>query len=153
MIWPAPEQFLLLQLLLAALLSGLAWTVQVAIYPVFKSIPDSASFRAYHDRYTKQITFLVGPLMVIELLISPLFVISPTLGQASSMGWILALMAPINLVSTGIFFVPMHNRIANSAHDTRHELIDRLVSLSYLRTGIWTLKSFLILRLLYWPLG
>ena len=153
MTWPAPEQLILLQLLLSAILTGLAWTVQVAIYPVFKSIPDTDSFRSYHERYTRQISFLVGPLMVIELLISPFFVISPTLGQSANMGWILALMAPLNLISTGILFAPMHTKLSQSAHEKRHELVDRLVSLSYLRTGIWTLKSFFIVRLLYWPLG
>ena len=41
--------------------------VQLIIYPSFKNY-DNSNFRSFHSSYTKKMFFIVGPIMIIELL-------------------------------------------------------------------------------------
>jgi hypothetical protein len=50
-------------------LVGLIWLVQVVAYPLFAKVGPS-EFGAYHEAHSRLITFVVGPLMVGELVAS-----------------------------------------------------------------------------------
>ena len=47
-------------------LVGLIWTVQGALYPLFQNVGDR-EFVAYHGRHMAMITWVVGPLMLLEV--------------------------------------------------------------------------------------
>jgi len=63
-----PRAALLLQLQLGTTLPlvGLIWFVQIVAYPLFARVGADA-FPAYHEAHARLITFVVAPLMVLEL--------------------------------------------------------------------------------------
>ncbi|MDF1850556.1 MAG: hypothetical protein P1U85_06980 [Verrucomicrobiales bacterium] len=57
---------LLTQLVSTAGMFGVIWQVQLITYPQFASI-DPVSFPEFHLQYCQRITWIVGPLMLLEL--------------------------------------------------------------------------------------
>jgi hypothetical protein len=47
-------------------MAGVIWTVQLVIYPLFAGVGEDG-FIAYHTDYSERITWIVGPLMIVEL--------------------------------------------------------------------------------------
>lgn len=119
-------------------LVGLIWTVQLVHYPLFANV-GADRFRAYHARHTRTITFIVGPLMLTELLTAILL-----LAGGVREPWLLASLPPLlfNWFSTGLVQVPLHNRLANGFDP---EACRRLVSTNWWRTLAWTLRGACLL--------
>ena len=116
----------------------LIWLVQLIIYPSFVDVLPER-FVAWHDRYTRVVQWLVGPLM---------------LGQTISLGWLLAtrptalnvlacISALIAVCVTGAISVPMHQQLhANGADPLT---IARLIRSNWIRTIGWTLSFVFLL--------
>lgn len=115
----------------------LIWLVQLVIYPAFAEI-DPGKFVAWHSRYTRAITWIVGPLM---------------LGQAIAMGRLVAIRPRIPNILAAILVavcwavtarvaVPLHEMLQSGGH---HEArIRHLVKINWIRTVAWSL-AFLLL--------
>ncbi len=56
---------LLVQIASTCLLTGLIWTIQVVHYPLFAHV-GRETFIDYQAKHARRITFVVGPLMLIE---------------------------------------------------------------------------------------
>ena len=119
-------------------LVGLIWTVQLALYPMFSSV-GAAEFRAYHNRHTTQITWVVAPLMLIELFTGAWMVIE---GERDL--WLLLSLAPLGLnwLSTWRVQVPLHERLSSGFDAHVHQ---RLVGTNWWRTFSWTVRGFAVL--------
>ena len=94
---------------------GVIWFVQLVQYPGFAHV-DAASFPAFHAHHTRQITLVVGPLMLVELV---------------AMIW----------VSTALVQVPAHGRLAESFDVSTWQ---HLVRTNWLRTIAWTARAALL---------
>jgi hypothetical protein len=115
-------------------LVGLIWTVQLVQYPLFADVGPDA-FPAFHARHTRQITWVVAPLMLAELATAVLLVAR---GPASP--WLLASLVPLAAVwlSTWLVQVPLHDRLADGFDAAAH---GRLVATNWIRTAAWTLRG------------
>lgn len=115
-------------------LVGLIWTIQLAHYPLFAQIGPEA-FPAYHQRYTKQITWVVAPLMFTEIGTAGLILIS-----GSRDPWFLASLVPLafNWLSTWRVQIPLHEKLAQGFDTDAHQ---RLVATNWWRTAAWTLRG------------
>ena len=115
-------------------LVGLIWTVQLVHYPLFAQVGAEA-FRSYHARHTRQITWIVAPLMAVELLTAILLV---TRGAREP--WLLASLAPLafNWISTWRVQIPLHDRLANGFDADVHR---RLVATNWWRTAAWSIRG------------
>ena len=107
--------------------------VQLIIYPSFKNY-DNSNFRSFHSSYTKKMFFIVGPIMIIELLSTLYFVIKNTFLFPST---IVALI----WLTTFFLIVPVHNSL-NSAFSIRTH--KKLLRLNIVRTSFWVLKLLII---------
>ena len=87
-------------------LVGLIWTVQVVHYPLFASV-GGEEFRRYHARHTRQITWVVAPLMAVELVTALLL-----LARGEREPWLVASVAPLafNWLATWRVQIPLHNQ-------------------------------------------
>ena len=47
------------------MLTGLIWTIQIVHYPLFEQVGEDRFVR-YHERHMRRITWVAGPLMLIE---------------------------------------------------------------------------------------
>ncbi len=115
-------------------LFGLIWVVQLVHYPSFHYV-DPDRFVAFHRHHTRSISFIVLPLMLVELGLGAVLV------WQSDLDWkyITALII-VGLIwaSTFLIQVPDHNALGKGKDDS---LIARLVKTNWIRTVLWTLKA------------
>jgi len=115
-------------------LVGLIWTVQLVHYPLFAQV-GVETFRTYHARHTRKITFIVAPLMAVELLTAVLLF----LGGARE-PWLLASFGPLlfNWLATWRVQIPLHARLAAGFEPEAHR---QLVATNWWRTLAWTVRG------------
>tara|TARA_R110001592_G_scaffold81119_1_gene241043 strand:+ start:584 stop:1033 length:450 start_codon:yes stop_codon:yes gene_type:complete len=122
-------------------LFGLIWTIQLVHYPTFLHIAPERflQFEAFHQR---QISFVVLPLMVVELLSTLyLFFVPPAILPAwcATIG---VLLLAIIWTSTFLIQVPLHNVLSKGYDELT---ITRLVRSNWIRTIAWSLRSAVVL--------
>lgn len=131
-----PDLWPLLQLVLAGALAGLIWTVQIAVYQHFPRMIARAgaeAFRAYHADYTRSMGYVAGPLMLAELAV---VLALAGWGRGAFDGTGAALVGLLWLHTFGLM-VPLHARLQTAPTEA---LARRLVTLNWLRTGLWTAR-------------
>ncbi len=132
--------FPFINLITSWILVGLIWVIQSVHYPTFAFI-DTANFQAFHQHHTSAITFIVMPLMLVEL----------GLGIYLAKQQPSIYLAPIILValiwlSTFLLQVPIHNALGQGKDSF---LIQKLVNTNWIRTILWTIKAIWVSVLLY----
>lgn len=125
------------------LMTGIIWLVQVVQYPLFAAVGKEA-FAAYHSGHTRQIAFVVLPVMLVELAGALGLVIAPPPG-VPRLGALagLALLGAI-WASTAFVQVPQHGLLAEGFDG---EAWRQLVAGNWLRTAAWTARAVLWLAL------
>lgn len=110
----------------------LIWLVQVIIYPAFAEITPSR-FAAWHARYTRTITAIVGPLMFAQVgLMGALLLRRPRPAWVAASALVLVAWA-----ATARLAVPLHDELQARGQDL--DTIGRLVRINWVRTAAWTL--------------
>jgi len=119
---------------------GLIWLVQLVLYPAFGYI-EPQQFRKFHFLHTQRITFIVGPLMCVELGASlGIFLSQPSVFWGTGLALTLAIWLNTFFVS-----VPAHNQLAlGDSKEVRTEQIERLVRTNWFRTILWTARGALV---------
>jgi NAD(P)-dependent dehydrogenase (short-subunit alcohol dehydrogenase family) len=133
-----PHALLVTQAIATLALTGLIWLVQLVHYPGFMNI-DSAQFGSFHTMHSTRITWIVAPLMVIELLASVAWCFDDPRRITAFIG--LALVAVV-WASTAFVQVPLHSQLSDgfSVH-----VIERLVRTNWIRTLAWSARSILVI--------
>jgi len=119
-------------------LVGLIWVIQLVHYPLFAQV-GRETFQDYHRRHTRQITWVVAPIMFTELATAAWLVFA-----GSREPWLLASFVPLggNWLSTWRVQIPLHEKLAKGFDEQTHE---RLVATNWWRTAAWTLRGFCLL--------
>lgn len=130
------------QLSLTLPLVGLIWFVQVVHYPLLRE-GGSDSFVRAHRTHTVRTAWIVGPLMVGELVVSMLLVVY---GDERILGLARIGLALVGVVwlSTFLVQVPLHERLSRGWDARAHSA---LVRSNWLRTGTWTVRGAIALLL------
>lgn len=121
-------------------LIGLVWTVQLAIYPQFVHV-GADGFGSYHARYARGIAFVVGPLMVLELVTGIRLMAQVTPGSSMAVEWSAFGLLLVNWAVTGLVSVPLHKKLG-AAYSERSARL--LAATNWIRTGAWTLRGVLV---------
>lgn len=120
-------------------MTGLIWLIQLIHYPSFKFI-NPTHFSEFHRFHSNTITYIVGPIMTIELL-SGFYLF---FHQKSNLMFNLNLLGLLLIwAATAFLSVPSHAKLALGFTDTSASF---LISTNWIRTAIWSLRS---LGLLY----
>ena len=122
-------------------LVGLIWTIQLAHYPLFAQVGREV-FQAYHKRYTKQITWVVAPLMLTEIITAAgLLVFSDSRDP-----WFLGSLVPLGIIwlSTWRVQIPLHDKLADGFDARAHE---RLVVTNWWRTIAWNFRGLCLIMI------
>lgn len=125
------------------MLTGLIWMVQLVHYPLFALVGKDA-FCAYASDHVRRITWVVGPLMIIEGLsaVSLLLVMDagwPRLLAATGLVLLLVIWT-----STIVLQVPCHHRLCRAFNLSIHR---RLVATNWIRTLTWSARGVLAIAL------
>ena len=121
-------------------LVGLIWTIQMVHYPLFAQVGPE-HFVAYHRRHTREITLVVGPLMLAELVTAALLVL-----EGNRDPWLLASLPLLALIwiSTGLVQIPLHNTLTTGFDAHAHR---RLVTTNWWRTAAWSARGICIMMM------
>ena len=120
-------------------LVGLIWTIHVVHYPLFASV--GSGFRAYHESHMHRITFVVGPLMLAELVTAFALWMSPPVGTDPRL-WLAGLvLLGVVWLETALFAVPQHGRLETGFDQGTHRA---LMAGNLVRTLAWTGRGLLV---------
>lgn len=126
-------------------MAGVILIVQIVHYPLFANV-GSASFPAYESLHAQKITWVVAPLMLLELATAIALVVQRPLGASAFLIWIgLVLLAAIWL-STAFVQVPLHSALADGFDSAVHR---KLVVTNWVRTVAWVARAFIAAALLH----
>lgn len=133
------------QLLATLFMCGLIWFVQLVHYPLMKEVA-ATGFVRYERRHQRATTRVVAPAMLLELMTAIALAIACGPGTARLLA--IANLGLLGLIWASTLFIqmPIHKRLGRG-YDAA--LIDRLVLSNWLRTGLWSVRSFLVLWLAY----
>ncbi|SMF08172.1 hypothetical protein SAMN06296036_104274 [Pseudobacteriovorax antillogorgiicola] len=119
-------------------LTGLIWTIQLVHYPSFHWIADNR-FEAFARFHAQRITYIVGPMMLLEL------------GTALGLIYLLPHQRLFTIgngllvigiwMSTLGFSIPCHSKLQKSRDP---KTIDRLIITNWPRTILWTVRTALL---------
>ena len=120
-------------------LFGLIWTVQIVHYPSFRYI-DKKRYFEFQEFHMKRISYVVMPLMLIELLSGSILLMH----NLDDLYFILSFVCLV-IIWAWTFFVnvPIHSKLMKSYEAKQ---LDKLILSNWPRTILWTVKLFLINR-------
>ena len=140
----AAETLLLLHAGATLFMTGLIWFVQRVHYPLF-ALVERADFPRYAHEHQRRTTWVVAPVMLLELGTAIALVGEFSTAPSRQLAWIGLVLLAVIWLSTVLLQVPAHRRLA-SGFDRR--TIDWLVRSNWIRTIAWTLRAILALWLL-----
>ncbi len=135
---------LLFQALASCGMFGLIWLIQLAHYPLQVYVP-AERFVDYQASHMRRVTFIVGPLMMIELVTSVWLVQLPLQGSMLLAAWIGIGLIVVIWLSTAALQIPCHYRLERGRNDV---VINRLVLTNWIRTIAWTGRAGISLWML-----
>ncbi len=129
-------------LIFSAIMVGVIWVIQLVHYPSFHFI-DKAIYDSFQKFHMNKISIIVIPVMILELATGFLLLIgnSKNILIIISFG-ILILIWGI----TGLFFSDAHGKLISGYNEL---IVNKLVSMNWIRTALWTFKMILLLYLSY----
>ena len=116
----------------------LIWLVQLIVYPSFQYIA-RGSFSCWHGRYTRIVSFVVVPLMVVQVMTHSIGLYREPTWQ-NGLGIVLVGLV---WVATFTLSVPCHHRLGEEGRNQEH--IARLIQTNWLRTVTWSFVFLLSL--------
>lgn len=120
---------------------GVISVVQVVHYPLFRHV-GASSYATYQSAHMRRITWIVAPLMTIELGTAGVLAWAPPLGVPPWVAWTGLGLVIILWGITGILLVPLHRSLIRGFDtDTHH----RLVRTNWIRTVLWAVRGGLVL--------
>ena len=137
------KSLLIAQLVSTLFMTGLIWCIQLVHYPLFARVGD-ATFAEYEQDHQRRITWIVMPVMLVEL-VSSVMLLNTSLRQSNPavIYFGIALLAVI-WISTAVLQVPLHNTLTAGLN---RRVVDRLVSTNWIRTVCWSVRSALVVWL------
>ena len=108
----------------------LIWLVQLIIYPSFNYL-ERPKLLSWHGKYSMRISLVVIPLMLGQL-----FITIFQLMNGSLIIYLIAILVLSVWLITFLYFVPAHGKISRNEIDDR--ILDRLVTVNWWRTVIWS---------------
>ena len=124
---------------------GLIWFVQIVHYPLMLQV-DSASFTTYERLHTRQTSWVVGPLMLLELVAAVLLTAVIDAQDTYYLAWIGFALLIVIWLSTMLLQVPCHRGLERAFDPGT---IRRLVATNWIRTIAWTGRSVVALILVF----
>jgi len=125
---------------------GVIWMVQLVQYPLFKDVGANA-FKEYHAGHVTRITYVVLPLMTLEVATAIGFTWLHVQPPVGAYVWYASLTGLVAIwVSTMFWQVPAHDKLSNGFQSQVHAT---LVGGNWLRTGLWSFRAGAVLYCSY----
>ncbi len=135
------ENFLFyLHIVTTSMMIGLIWVVQLVHYPSFHFV-DRNRYELFQDFHMRNISWIVFPIMSVELITGILLIQSPVFGHSNKLFFISMILLALIWFLTATLFISIHKNLSNGYNKN---IIYRLVNLNWLRTILWSLRMVFI---------
>lgn len=118
-------------------MTGLIWMIQMVHYPAFHYV-DRTQFAAFSVFHSRRISWIVMPIMLLELAAAVALLIE----SPNWVWWTNGVLLVAIWLSTFFLSVPLHARLAEGYSEA---VTDRLIYTNWPRTVLWTVRSGLLL--------
>ncbi len=124
---------LLLQVVTCAIMTGIIWIVQVVHYPTFNylSASEFPAFHRFHEKYT---SYIVIPVMTVELSTS---LTTVTIEPNKFIHWLSLGCLLLIWICTFFISVPLHKLLSKGKNT---HVIERLILTNWIRTALWNTR-------------
>ncbi|MEM7008850.1 MAG: hypothetical protein AAF462_06910 [Thermodesulfobacteriota bacterium] len=127
-------------------MTGLIWMVQIVHYPLFKYVGNE-QFLEYERKHSKLITFIVGPVMSLELLTGIVILSSSFLSNTDYNIYLISFGLLVLIWLSTAFVQVRHHKQLSTEFST--QVVDKLVGYNWIRTICWTIRAILLAFILY----
>lgn len=134
--------FLALNFICTVFMTGVIWMVQLVHYPSFLFV-DIVNFKNFHAFHSNRISWIVAPVMLLELLTSYFLVYYDS---RNILNWVGLVLIVLIFLLTAFVSVPQHNKLS-LAHD--EAVIHKLISSNWYRTALWSMRFALLSYMIY----
>lgn len=121
-------------------LVGLIWMVQVVHYPLFNDVGEQ-NYVSYQKRHQTNITYIVGPVMLIELATAIMLIWFPIDGISKPLVYAGIGLVVVIWFSTAFIQVPCHEKLVKGFDPAAYKW---LVDSNWIRTIAWTARGGLV---------
>jgi len=121
-------------------LVGLIWMVQVVHYPLFDDVGEQ-NYVSYQKRHQNNITWIVGPMMLTELVTAIALIWYPIEGVDKSLVYTGIGLVVLIWLSTAFIQVPCHEKLVKGFDLAAHKW---LVNSNWIRTLAWTARGGIV---------
>lgn len=128
---------------------GLMWTVQVVIYPQFRSVAP-AQFASYAADHSARIITALALLAPAEIVLAGWLLVDTPPGLSRGAVFISGALLASGWMATAFFFAPLHGKFQGPYN---RGLVDRLVTTNWLRTILWSARAGMASWFLWQLLG
>lgn len=118
---------------------GLIWLIQIVHYPLFQQVGEQ-QFRGYSADHQRLITYVVLPLMLVELATTTLLAFSRPPGTSQALAIAGLLLVLLIWASTFLIQVPQHSKLLASFDPN---VCRQLVIGNWIRTIAWSIRGIL----------
>ncbi|MDQ3129958.1 MAG: hypothetical protein M3Q99_04250 [Acidobacteriota bacterium] len=126
-------------------LVGLIWTIQIVHYPLFEMV-GADGYADYQTSHMSRITYVVAPVMFVELVAAIYFVFASYEPVNPKFFWFGLALVLIIWASTIFVQSPIHGRLAERFDAG---LVNKLVVTNWIRTIVWTMRGALVLWMVW----
>lgn len=123
---------------------GVIWVMQLVHYPLFAQV-GTETYATYQTLHMQRITWIVGPVMLVELGTVSLLAAGYVAAVPSLHVWTGAGLLALIWISTGLVQAPLHGMLTSGFDAHTHTW---LVRSNWLRTVVWTGRGILALWML-----
>ena len=132
------QSMLAIHLVLASIMVGVIWVIQLVHYPSFR-FTDREKYVSFQIFHMRNISFIVVPIMILEFLSGLLLVLYHS--NHESLLRISFILLLIIWLVTALFFAQIHQKLSKGYDET---LVRKLVSFNWIRTLLWTIRTIII---------
>ena len=121
-------------------LVGLIWMVQIVHYPLFDDVGEE-NYVSYQQRHQSNITYIVGAVMLIELIAAFMLLWYPVEGVSKSLVFCGIGLVLVIWLSTAFIQVPCHEKLVKGFDPAAYKW---LVNSNWIRTIAWSVRGGLV---------
>lgn len=135
---------LVVQLFATLFMVGLIWFVQIVHYPLFAKV-GRTEFPKYEQAHQRLTSWVVGPMMLIEIGTAAVLPLSLTSHTTTWLAWLCLALLIVIWLSTWFLQVPAHHSLqVDGFCDATHR---KLVQTNWIRTVAWSLRGILVVAI------
>ncbi len=123
---------------------GVIWIMQIVHYPLMRFV-SGEQFARFETAHRVRISWVVGPLMLIEGVCVLAFLFAPPAGLPWWLPWVGAGVEAVAIGTTAFVSAPLHERL-NANFD--QATLDRLIATNWIRTIAWTCRAAVAIAIL-----